>query len=271
MHPMKIPAARLILALHLAASLPSVPLVAAELKGTPEELVAHLAGLPQIVSLVGESEVKVAADQAEVTIKVTTEDKSLPMALRQNQEIRGRLSTWLKENGVSADQIQAARFSTTQKHGPFAEKAKSHRIDHFLKITVQDEKEFQAVTTTVDRWPEVQFIGVEVVHSGKEAVKARAQAQALEKAGERKKVYEEKLGVKLVVKRFTESATEPSSGARRAAYYGMQYSSAGGGFDKTTSIPARGELSPESGATVAGFGELVFTARVTVDYAVEPR
>ncbi len=266
-----IPVAFRILALHLAFGWPFNPLGAAELKGTPEELVAHLAGLPQIVSVVGESEVKVAADKAEVTIKVATEDKSLPMALRQNQEIRGRLSAWLKENGVAADQIQAARFSTTQKHGPFAEKAKSHRIDHFLKITVRDEKEFQAVAVTVDRWPEVQFVGVEGVHSGKEAVKARVQAQALEKAGERRKVYEEKLGVKLVVKRFTESSTEPSSGERRAAYYGLQYSSAGAGFDKTTSIPARGGLSTESAAAGDGFGELVFTARVTVDYAVETR
>src|SRR5882672_6804768 len=138
-----------------------------ELKGTPAELTSYLSGLPRLVSIVGESEVKVPADRAVVTLKISTESKSLQESLRLNHEARGRVAAFLKENGFGTNQIQAARFSSTQKYGIFAEKAKSHRMDNFLKITVRDEKEFQTVANAVDRWPEVQFLGVDFEHSNK--------------------------------------------------------------------------------------------------------
>jgi uncharacterized protein YggE len=125
-----------------------------ELKGSPSELASYLAGLPQIVSIVGESEVKVPADKAEVSIKVTTDSKSLVEALRLNQAARGKLAAFLKENGVGSDQIQGAKFSSTQKYGVFSEKAKSHRVDNFLKILVRDENRssFTTRSTSVACW-----------------------------------------------------------------------------------------------------------------------
>jgi uncharacterized protein YggE len=246
---------------------------ATELKGSPEELSGYLAGLPQIVSLTGEGEVKISADRAEITLKVTTENRSLHDALRVNQDIRGRLAAFLKENGFNADQIQGARFSSTPKFGMFSEKAKSHRVDNFVKITVRDEKEFQIVAGTVDRWPEVQFVGVEMQHSGKETIKSRAQAMALDKAAERRKLFEEKLGVKLVAKRFVDFNVEPRPVERNRQYYGLRYSTSSGdsgpgiqGGSSPTLAAAARETMDES-----PFGELMFTARVTVEYAVEPK
>ena len=159
-----------------------------ELKGSPAELTSYLSGLPKLVSITGESEVKVPADRAVVTLKISTESKALQESLRLNQEARGRVVAFLKESGFGTNQIQAARFSSTQKYGIFAEKAKSHRVDNFLKVTVRDEKEFQTVASAVDRWPEVQFLGIDFEHSNKEAFKARAQIQACDNAGERKKL-----------------------------------------------------------------------------------
>ena len=238
-----------------------------ELKGTPAELTSYLSGLPKLVSIVGESEVKVSADRAVVTLKISTESKSLQESLRLNHEARGRVAALLKENGFGTNQIQAARFSSTQKYGIFAEKAKSHRVDNFLKVTVRDEKEFQAVANTVDRWPEVHFLGIDFEHTNKEALKARAQVQACDNAGERRKIFEDKLGVKLVPKRFVEAAL-PAPVDRRA--YDLTYSR-GSGMDKTTSIPAQAVgvgAVEESGSP---FGELIFTARITVEYAVESK
>lgn len=245
---------------------------AAELKGSPEELAGYLAGLPALVTVTGESEVKVPADRAEVTLKVSTESKSLGEALRENQALRGRLAAALKEGGVGPSQIQAAKFSSTQKHTIFSEKARSHRIDHFLKVSVRDEKEFQVVAMTVDRWSEVQFLGVEMQHSDKERLKAQAEAQALDKANENRKRYEEKLGVKLVPKRFQQSVSDPLTLQRRASYYAPSYAggdvSRSGGLDKTTQIPGRG-FTEQSDEGPSAFGELTYTARVAVDYAVE--
>ena len=142
-----------------------------EIKGTSGELTAYLSGIPKLVSISGEREVKAVADRAKVTLKVSTESKSLVESLRLNQEARGRVVSFLKENGIGPDQVQAARFSSTQKHGIFSEKAKSHRIENFLKITVRDEKEFQAVASTVDRLAEVHFLGIDFEHSNKEKLK----------------------------------------------------------------------------------------------------
>jgi uncharacterized protein YggE len=238
-----------------------------ELKGNPTELASYLAALPQIVSIVGESEVKVPADKAEVTLKVSTDSKSLVEALRLNQEARGKLAAFLKENGVGSDQIQGAKFSSTQKYGVFSEKAKSHRVDNFLKIQVRDEKQFQAVGSAVDKWAEVHFLGIDVQHSNKETLKAKAQADALVKAGERRKMYEQNLGVKLVAKRFQESATSPYVNEQQS-YYGLRYNSSSRLQKSTLGVQGGSEptTTDEAGSP---FGELTFTARVVVDYAVE--
>jgi uncharacterized protein YggE len=239
-----------------------------ELKGTPENLTSYLSGLPKLVSIVGESEVKVPADRAVVTLKISTESKSLQESLRLNQEARGRMAAFLKENGFGTNQIQAARFSSTQKYGIFAEKAKSHRVDNFLKVTVRDEKDFQAVANAVDRWTEVHFLGIDFEHTNKEALKARAQVRACDNASERKKLFEEKLGVKLSPKRFSEAVVVPVQPDRK--YYGVGYTS-GSKFDKTTSFAgqAPGEGSVEE--FCSPFGELVFSARIMVEYAVESK
>ena len=88
----------------LAALLTTVALRAeTELKGNPNELKAYLAGLPSTVNISGEGEVKVVADRARVTLKVRTENKSLVDSLRMNQEMRGKVASLLKENGIGAD------------------------------------------------------------------------------------------------------------------------------------------------------------------------
>jgi uncharacterized protein YggE len=241
-----------------------------EIKGTPAELTSYLSGLPKLVSITGESEIKVAADRAMVTLKISTESKSLQESLRMNQEARSRVVAFLKEGGFGTNQVQAARFSSTQNYGIFAEKAKSHRVDNFLRITVRDEKEFQTVANTVDRWPEVHFLGIDFEHTNKEAIKAGAQVQACDNAGERKKLFEEKLGVKLSPKRFSEAAVVPVQPDRK--YYDSRYASfSGSKFEKTTSIPGRGAGDGAIEDSVSPFGELVFSARITVEYAVESR
>jgi uncharacterized protein YggE len=259
--------------LLVLSSLLSFQLSAAEpeLKGSPAEIAAYLAGLPKIVSVAGESEVKVPADRAAVMLKVTTESKSLPETLRANQEVRTKMIAALKERGIAPEKVQSSKFSSTPKHWVFSEKARSYRIENVVKVTVADEKEFNTAAQLVDKFPEVQYTGVEFEHSDKEGLKKKALAQALDNASERKRIFEERLGVRLVPRSFSQAGVTFETPLRKenyrlgdsagiAAYGGSAPSSAA--FRDRTAEP----IVEESGSL---FGELVFTARVSVEYAVK--
>lgn len=238
-----------------------------ELKGSPAELAAYLANLPRVVSVAGESEVKVPADRAALTLKVITESKSLLEALQMNQEIRGRMIASLKERGVPADRVQASKFSSSPRRGIFTEKAKSYRIENLVKVSVQDEREFQAVARVVDGSAEIHYLNVDFEHTDKEALKKKALTQALDNAAERKRMFEERLGVKLQPKSFSHSLDGPPI-AKPVNRYPMEYSSS----DKRTRVTALPEMAQEVSEEAGSvFGELVFTARVAVEYSVEPR
>jgi uncharacterized protein YggE len=120
-----------------------------ELKGSAAELTGFLAGMPKVVVITGESELKVPADHAIVALKVSNESKSLAEALRLNQESRNKLLNYLKKQGIPEERVQAAKFSSTPKFGWLSEKAKSYRVENFLKVTVHDDKEFQIVSGAV--------------------------------------------------------------------------------------------------------------------------
>jgi uncharacterized protein YggE len=242
-----------------------------ELKGSPTELSAYLATLPKLVSVTGEAEIKVPADRASVSLRVRTENKSLQEAMRLNQDIREKVGAFLSGRGVEANRIQSSRFASAQRFGIFSDKAKSHQVEQYLKITVRDEKEFQTVASTVDKWAEVHYGGTEFEHSDKETFKSKALVQAFDRASERKKLIEEKLGVKLTPKRFTQEVVAPVLRNTLASEYA-------GGRDKiattaTKAVP--GDSASSYAAMVdegqSAFGELVYTARVTVEYTLESK
>lgn len=247
-------------------------LVAAEpeLKGSPADLAAYLASLPKLVSVPGEAELKVPADRALVSLRVTTEQKTLQETMRANQEARAKLVAWLKERGVPADRVQASKFSSTVKTGVFTDK-KGYRVENVLNVRVLDEKEFQAVAQSVDAINEVQYVGVTFEQSDKEALRNKALAQALDNASERKRVFEERLGIKLTPKAFSQATVGTGRTLEEARNrYAYPSSKNGDGINAVPSYAgARAEnVLEESGSL---FGELVFSARVTVDYAVEPK
>ena len=240
-----------------------------EIKGTPTELAQYLNGVPKTVMVTGDAEVRVPAHRAVLSLRVTTENRSLQEALRANNDVRAKLSDQLKKQGISADRIQSSKFSSTPKFGIFGEKAKSYRIENVMRVAVQDDKEFQSAAAAVDSWSEVQFAGVEFEYADKEALKQKAISQACDNANEHRKLYEEKLGLKLTPARFSEGIVA----ARNAALgnYGVSvsdrsapaYSSGPGSASRPTD-----EATEES---VSSFGELVYTAHVVVEYSAQPK
>ena len=237
-----------------------------ELKGTAAELSQYLANVPKTVSVVGEAQLKVAAERAIVSLKVTAESKALREALRANQESRLKLLTQLKKQEIPGERVQESKFSSTPKFGWFGEKAKSYRVENLVKVTVQDEREFQVVAGMVDNLPEVQFVGADFEAADKEALKLKAASMACDSAGARKKVYEEKLGMKLTPVRFSAgpvSASRPHLAMSDVAGEGKYSRSVGSSF--SSGAPPEAEEAPTS------FGELVFNAEVIVEYQVQSR
>ncbi len=240
-----------------------------EIKGSAPELTQFLAGVPKTAAITAEAEVRVPAHRAVLSLRITTEHKSLQEALRYNNEVRGKLSERLKGLGISADRIQASRFSSTPKYGMFAEKAKSYRVENQVRITVNDDKEFQSAAGMVDLWSEVQYTGVEFEYTDRDASKQKALSQACDNANERRKMYEEKFGVKLTPVRFNE-------GDIAQMELGRDYSGSSYGSRAANEAPAAPATRPYSSMTssegsASSFGELVYTARVTVECSVQSK
>ena len=92
----------------------------------------------------------------------------------------------------------------------------------------------------------------------------KALRQACEDAAARKKIFEETLGVKLVAKRFFESAL-PEPLAQNRAHYSNDLS-------KTYLPSAQSGTAPGAIAeTMSSFGELIFKAHVAVEYSLETK
>jgi uncharacterized protein YggE len=238
-----------------------------ELKGTPTELAKYLSEVPKSVIVTGEAEVRVPANRAVLSLRVITENKSLREAMRANEELRLKLAEFFKAQGVSADRIQASKFSSTPKYGLFSDKAKSYRVENVMRIAVQDEGEFQAAASAVDKWAEVQFDGVEFEYADKERQKQNAIAKACQNAEERKKIYEEKLGLKLTAVAFGEGTVgqRNTTPANYALNRGLN-SYVASGSDASSLVGALAIAD-----TVSSFGEIVYTASVSVEYKPQPK
>lgn len=240
-----------------------------EIKGTPAELAQHLIAIPRTVNLVGEGEIKVAADRAITFIRVVTESKSLQEASRLNQELRAKMLSALAEKGVPAGRVQASKFSSTPKYGVFGEKPKSYRVENVVKITTHDEKEFQAVARLVDTTAEFRHESIEFERSDKDALKQQALEQAIDKATEKQRLYEAKLGVKLTPKNFEEvrAVSVTPLGARRM--YAKPGESVG--YDLNLKSGSSESAEGNEGGLPTSFDEQIFRAQVIVEYAVESK
>jgi uncharacterized protein YggE len=217
---------------------------------------------------VGEAEVRVPAHRAVLNLKVVTENKSLQGALRANLELRNALADYLKDLGIPADRVQASKFSSTPKFGMFGEKAKSYRVENVMRVSVQDEKEFQGVTGAVDKWDEVQFVGVEFEYADKESQKQNAIAKACDNASDQKKIYEEKFGLKLTPVGFGQNEV-----LQRNVSPGDYYGSKAYGVTPIASVASSESVSEAAatGDSISSFGEIIYTAKVAVEYTVQQK
>ena len=101
---------------------------------------------------------------------------------------------------------------------------------------------------TVDKWSEVQYLGLEFEHGNKDELKKQAIAKACDNADERKKLYEQKLGLKLVPKAFFERVATPVAPYVTGTYFGGVNGTTGmGGTAPSTS--SQSVAAAEDGST----------------------
>jgi uncharacterized protein YggE len=236
-----------------------------ELRGSPYDLEKFLSGVPKLVTITGETEMKLPSDRAIVMLRISTENKLLSEALKSNQVMRTKLLGFLKNKSIPVDRVQASKFSSTPKYGWFSEKAKSYRVDNFVKVTVQDEGEFQAVAGAVDTWPEIQYLSIDFEHSNKDAMKEQAIAKACDNASAKRKSYEDKFGVVLVARKFSEAQVDLKGPVLMSD--GEADKRPSSGFSRTA-LPS---TPPEVSEGTSPFGELTYAVRVVVEYSVEPK
>jgi hypothetical protein len=243
-----------------------------EITGTPAELIQHLSSLPGVVLLTGEGEVKAPSDRALISLAVVTENRSLQEASRANQDIRARMIRTLGEQGIPAERIQASTFSSTPKYGVFGDKAKSYRVENVVKITAQDEREFQLIAGLVDGRDEVRYHSVNFEHSDKESLKKQALEQAIDKTLEKKRLYEEKLGVTLTAKGIVESPTLSNLPATdRRMYAGLESNRAMGFCSTPYSPGSNAKLMDIHADLPSSFAEVIYHSEVRVEFLVEIR
>jgi len=182
----------------------------------------------------------------------------LQEALKANQTLRMKLVNTLKERGIPADRIDAGKFSSTPRHWIFSEKVKSYKVENLVKVTVLEEKELQETVRMLDELDGLEFGGMEFEHSKKQELKRKALAEALESATARKKIYEERLALTLTPVKFSENVAIARPLVERSADFAA--------YANKPSIASAREPEP-----IAGFGEMVFSAQVTVQYNVSGR
>jgi len=123
----------------------------------------------------------------------------------------------------------------------------------------------QIAASAVDFFSEVQFVGAEFEHEGKEALKSKAVAQACENAQNRSKVFEDKLGFKLIPSKFSGGAV---SQRKPATVVNFRSLSDSGKVAGVTPLPA---AEADVADNVSSFGELIYTVEVTIEYQIKPK
>lgn len=233
-------------------------LAVTKLSGTADELLEHLSDMPQLVSISGESEIKVQADRAIASIKIATKNESLQKAWEENNAIRNGIVKKLQAKGISPDDVKGSKFSSTPETGYFSDKVKKYLVENIIKITLKEEAQFKNIAAIVDNMKEVSYLSVEFESSREKELENKALKQACENAVAKKQIYEQTLAVKLTPHSFMEQLV---SHRTDSAVLGDELRSSGRrAVSKLRSAQAHGTQ----------FDEIVFFAHIVVNYKLEP-
>lgn len=175
-----------------------------ELKGSPEQLREFLHPRKHTVSLSADAEKTSYSDKAYISLQVTTEHEKLSKSVENNQKLRETIISTLVSNGISATDINNAKFSSSPQYGWFGKEPDSYEVTNTVTVSVSNEEAFLTVTKLSDQYKEVKVASTRFEHTQKEAVEAELRKTAMDKVLAQKAFYENRLGVELTAVAFRE-------------------------------------------------------------------
>nr|WP_256435604.1 SIMPL domain-containing protein [Aliikangiella sp. G2MR2-5] len=168
-----------------------------QLKGSPEDLKSFLHPLKNTVTISDTVVEKAFTDKAIVSLIVTTEGKTMTSALQENRKIRDVIYKALHAAGVSASNINNARFSSSPQYGWFGDAPNSFEVSNRVQINIFNENQLQALAKLADSSDDVFFAGAEFKHTEREQFQRIIKQKVLRRISEQKKDYQDILGIKL--------------------------------------------------------------------------
>lgn len=229
-----------------------------ELKGTPAELASHIAALPKAVTLDGEARLTLSADRSLIRLTISTEGRTMDEATQRNQLFRDELSRALTRAGVASSNIVAGKFSVSPDYGRYSNKLRNVRFETAVKVTVEDEKQLQALGAFLEQRQEFRVRSIEPKDSQEEQNRLKAISLACDNALKKRQLYEERLGLVLTPIAVHERTLTADLGKPVAGRYDDS-------SKLSVDLAARTSLYPEF-TFPAGFGELTYEAKVQVEF-----
>ena len=175
----------------------SYVLSAPELKGSPEDLRGFLYPIDKVVTINGAAEEKAYSDKAIISLVITTENKLLAIAISSNSKLREKITTSLKQSGISADRIKSSKFSSSPQYGWFGTEPTSYKVVNRMAISIMQEAHLTAIATVADNHAQAELSDTTFEHTKKDEFNERVKAKALAKIIKQKKYYEKSLALKL--------------------------------------------------------------------------
>ncbi len=231
-----------------------------ELKGSPEELRQFLHPVEHTVTLTGMHEDTAYSDKAIVSLVITTEADRLGDSMAANTALRTNIAQAMVDAGVSQEDINTSKFSSSPQFGWFGSKPKSFEVINRMAVGITDEAHLQLIARLTDDNDEIVMAEMEFEHTSKEAFQDSVRKAALDKALAQRTAYEQQLGIKLTPINVQENVMMP---AKPRTYL------------EEMNVSAVRQRSAADSSTLAvapppqTFDEVVYQATVYVTFKVE--
>lgn len=168
-----------------------------ELKGTPSQLRQHLHSLPGQVVLKAYTERRVSADQAIVSLRITTSHRHLQAAMDANNSQRQQILQELQAVGLDVHAAGTSSFASTPIDS-WLGNVKEYKVASNLRLPIDSDKHLRQIAGLVDTLESVSLGSIEYQLSSQEALKLELLEEAFSKLQQQEEIYEQSLHVQLL-------------------------------------------------------------------------
>lgn len=233
-----------------------------ELKGSPEELRQFLHPVEHTMVLTGTHEETAYSDKAIISLVITTEADRLSDSMASNTRLRTTIAQSMLDAGVSADEINTSKFSSSPQFGWFGSKPKSFEVVNRMSVGITDESHLQLIARLTDDNEDIIMEGMEFEHTAKEEYQENVRKTALDKALAQQAVFEERLGIKLIPINIQENIMVPG----KARPYALEEIAVSAVRQRGAANSSSVAIAPPPPQT---FDEVTYQANVYVTFKVE--